>query len=250
MLILLSGTKNSGKSLCTTFLEERGWHSFSFAKALKDLIAKVYELTTEERKLLDGLTPQAREWKEQKNRKFTPLNHESSWAPIVLLGILEELFFYDTKFDLFSACVQLEELLQEHLYPFNLSPRGALQIIGTDIFRTISEDVWIDQIDLTYVDKLGNDIPSPTTLLSQNQNVIISDCRFENEFDWAKGLGGYLIFIERPANTQTDSHVSENLHDLKSLADSILINDGNHEDLKANLLFLLEKYECNKHPKR
>jgi hypothetical protein len=250
MLILLSGTKNSGKSLCTAFLAERGWHSFSFAKALKDLIAKVYELSTEERKLLDGLTPKAREWKEQKNQKFTPLNHESSWTPIVLLEVLEELFFYDTKFDLFSTCIQLELLLQDHLYPFNLSPREALQIIGTDIFRTISEDVWIDQIDLTYLDTFGNDIPSPSTLLTENQNVIISDCRFENEFYWAKELGGHLIFIDRSTNTQTDHHVSENLHQLKSLADSILINNGSVQDLKANLFSILKEYECTKHPKR
>lgn len=63
----------------------------------------------------------------------------------------------------------------------HFSPRFALQHIGTDIMRnTFHNEIWLLSLE--------------KRLMSANENIVISDCRFKNEIIAAKRLGA--VFIE------------------------------------------------------
>jgi hypothetical protein len=75
------------------------------------------------------------------------------------------------------------------------SIREMLQFIGTDVGRTLVDtDIWV---------KLFVQSISPL------DNVVVTDCRFENERAIVKSLGGVLVRVNRP-NLEQDSHVSDN----------------------------------------
>ena len=68
--------------------------------------------------------------------------------------------------------------------PF-FTPRYALQHIGTEVFRdTFHQDIWL----LTFQHRLE--------YKHKNKNVIISDCRFQNEINFFRDAGGKIILID------------------------------------------------------
>ena len=72
-----------------------------------------------------------------------------------------------------------------------MTGREVMEVIGTDIFRTIKEDIWVSRtIDIA---------------LKNNKALsIISDCRFPNEIEEIKNRGGKVIRLMRdPFNTKT-----------------------------------------------
>jgi len=63
MIIGLCGEQGSGKTTIGNILVERyGFHQMAFADALKDIVAHIFGWS---RKLLEGDTPEGREWREQ-----------------------------------------------------------------------------------------------------------------------------------------------------------------------------------------
>jgi hypothetical protein len=69
----------------------------------------------------------------------------------------------------------------------NFTPRSALQLIGTDVMRDhFNPDIWLNSLEYR-VKKLHN----------QNECVVISDCRFRNELELIKRMGGTTILIQR-----------------------------------------------------
>ncbi len=67
---------------------------------------------------------------------------------------------------------------------WGFSPREMMQRIGTDLFRKqIKDDIWIKSLKLK-LEKMKN-------------NVVITDCRFNNEIDLIKEKGGIIILVER-----------------------------------------------------
>lgn len=67
-------------------------------------------------------------------------------------------------------------------YPF--TPRMALQKLGTDVLRNHFYDgIWVDALRLK--------------LIKTDKNIIITDCRFPNEIDMIKSLGGEIWRVER-----------------------------------------------------
>lgn len=71
----------------------------------------------------------------------------------------------------------------ENLNMPDFTPRKALQLIGTEVFRmNFHEDIWL----LTFKRRL---------FLHYN-NVLISDCRFKNEINFFKKIGGKIILVD------------------------------------------------------
>jgi len=69
----------------------------------------------------------------------------------------------------------------------NFTPRLALQLIGTDVMRNhFDPDIWLNSLEYR-VKKLHN----------QNECVVISDCRFKNELELIKRVGGTTILVQR-----------------------------------------------------
>ena len=81
---------------------------------------------------------------------------------------------------------------REEIDPYwGFSPREMMQRIGTDLFRKqIKDDIWIKSLKLK-LEKMTQDPFKMTT------NVVITDCRFNNEIDVIKEKGGIIILVER-----------------------------------------------------
>ena len=67
----------------------------------------------------------------------------------------------------------------------NLTPRLALQIVGTDLFRDhFHPHIWLNSLENRYI--AGGKKPT-----------VVTDCRFRNEITFIKQLGGFTIRIKR-----------------------------------------------------
>jgi hypothetical protein len=67
----------------------------------------------------------------------------------------------------------------------NLTPRWALQNIGTDVFRNhFHDDIWLASLEY----KLQE---------SKNKNIVISDSRFVNELNMLKSAGATTVMVNR-----------------------------------------------------
>jgi hypothetical protein len=70
----------------------------------------------------------------------------------------------------------------------NFTPRLALQLIGTDVFRDhFHKDIWF--LSLMY--KLEG---------SPGSRIVVSDARFPNEIKMINDMGGYLLRVDRGAH--------------------------------------------------
>lgn len=98
--------------------------------------------------------------------------------------------------------------------------REMLQRYGTDVWRTVDENVWVRRAQQT-IDSLGL------------VNVVTTGIRFPNEMT---GID-YLIAVTRPGIGPVNSHVSDaGLEDLIQHAHLHLVNDGSMEDLRAKTI--------------
>jgi hypothetical protein len=75
-----------------------------------------------------------------------------------------------------------------------LTAREVMQLVGTDIFRKMKQDVWASST----INKIQNEQP---------QLAIIADCRFPNEVEAIKNAGGLVIKLTR--NPYNSDHASE-----------------------------------------
>ena len=102
----------------------------------------------------------------------------------------------------------LKETVDER---WGVSPRVMFQKVGTEIFREklidvfpemepIAKNLWVYRFKKWYEQELKK---------NNNLKVVITDCRFPNEINIVKELGGVIIKIERNNNNSMDSHVSE-----------------------------------------
>lgn len=79
----------------------------------------------------------------------------------------------------------VDDWWSERLQIKNFTPRLGLQLVGTDVFRDhFNNDMWLLTVERRY-------------LQHPNKNVVITDCRFPNEINFIKNLGGQVFLIER-----------------------------------------------------
>jgi hypothetical protein len=79
---------------------------------------------------------------------------------------------------------QVDQWWADKLNIPNLTPRYVLQQWGTEVCRrSFHDDIWIASLE----NKLRN----------IDTNVVISDCRFPNEFATIKRLGGIIVRVKR-----------------------------------------------------
>jgi len=133
----------------------------------------------------------------------------------------------------------------------NFTPRIALQVVGTDLWRNqFNNDIWL----LSFEKKL----------LMIEENVVITDCRFPNEIQLIQRLGGLVVRVKRGEdppwwniavednenrNTKTHNpmmprvypevHASE--HSWPGCTvDHVIVNDGTFEDLENTVKNLVQ----------
>ena len=99
---------------------------------------------------------------------------------------------------------QVDEWWATRLNMPHLTPRWVLQHWGTELCRVgFHADIWLASLE--------------RRILNSAPDVVISDCRFENEINAIKRLGGKIIQINRT------SHVHEELMNFASRGDQTAI---------------------------
>lgn len=104
----------------------------------------------------------------------------------------------------------LELVLDEEknlVLPCGKTIRQVLQVVGTDMFRGLWDNCWINAF-LVQVAKYRS---------SGVRNIVIPDIRFPNEVEAVQALGGTVIRLQRAPFEGTDQHSSETALDATPL---------------------------------
>jgi hypothetical protein len=98
--------------------------------------------------------------------------------------------------DLLEGSTPESRIWREQIDPvWDITPRSALQKIGTDMFRAkIRDDFWLKK---TQLEIQNADCP-----------IVITDCRFEHEFEFIKSMGGQVFYVQR---TSAESHIPDHI---------------------------------------
>ncbi len=117
----------------------------------------------------------------------------------------------------------------------DFTPRKALQYIGTDLLRNhLCKDIWACIVESKIIQM---------TKLNPNINIVITDCRFTNEFAILKKFdSAQIVKVERESlilsNNKTQTHSSE-IEWKDYPFDVILPNNGSIEELKDSIKNLI-----------
>ena len=105
------------------------------------------------------------------------------------------------------------------------SPREVAQFLGTEAFRAIRSEVWVD-----YAMKQAR------RYMSQGISVIFTDVRFLNEAQAIASYGGQIVYLERDS-VEVYNHASETaIDDIKTrFANFWLTNNGPMNELASNV---------------
>lgn len=144
----------------------------------------------------------------------------------------------------------VDEFWAEKLGIPDFTPRLALQLIGTDVFRNnFHQDIWVLSVMARYKD---------------DDNVVISDCRFPNEVQIIRDLGGRIIQVDRGEEPEWwltakiaangNTHAIEVMNKHHSIhasewawsneqPDELLLNNGTLNELYGLVALLDNKYQ-------
>lgn len=106
---------------------------------------------------------------------------------------------------------------------FRLTGRQWLTVLGDGIRRHVDEDYWLDIV----MEKKD-----------QFNRVVITDARYNNEFERIKEENGILIYV---SNNQITETVSERIFDFKNskYIDYVINNHGSKKELYGNVREML-----------
>ena len=77
-----------------------------------------------------------------------------------------------------------------------MTAREVLQYVGTDVFRKINSNVWLDSL-FRRIEEEGPEL------------ALVSDVRFENEIKGIQKQGGFVVGLNRDPYQNEDRHASE-----------------------------------------
>lgn len=125
-------------------------------------------------------------------------------------------------FNLPTELLFKDDFKQYHHQFWGMTIREIYQKLGTEGMRdTFGDDFWIRRWELEYA--------------SCDDDVIVTDVRFENEASHIRTLGGLVIHVERPdrqaLDAQAELHASES-GILPHPGDYVIVNHGTLDDLK------------------
>jgi hypothetical protein len=168
---------------------------------------------------------------ESKHKIITAYLEEHVWSKIKIYNFADTL--KDLCIDIFGLsyeqCYGTDEdknsetdILWDDMpikYPFKpkkdgskrMTSREVLQFIGTDIFRCIKNNVWVDST----IRKIYHEAP---------ELAVVVDCRFPNEIEGIKDAGGKTVRLTRNIFGDEDQHKSETALDKYKNFDAILDN--------------------------
>jgi hypothetical protein len=230
MIIGITGQAGTGKDTAAAYLEQsRGFIRIGLADPLKRICKEVFDFSDEQL------------WGPSENRN----GGDSRYLRKV--QTCENFEEYARHTD---SCFEMQPL----------SPRYALQTLGTEWGRGCYEDVWIDY-GLRTAKKLVQYAESkyqvgydPKRGIVQERGypvprgVVFSDLRFGNEFEAVRKAGGKLVRIVRPGydgNVGIGGHASEEEQKKynDTYFDCVILNNGSLLDLAKGLDMMLARFE-------
>jgi hypothetical protein len=142
-----------------------------------------------------------------------------------------------------------------------LTPRYALQTIGTELGRACYDDVWVDYAIrtakalvqagkegalVTYSAQFGID-QSEYNGVCNYKGVVISDCRFRNELLAIKKEEGKTIRVVRPgAGLEGEAAAHRSEAEMREIPDEmfdhVIINDGTLDELREKVAKVVKLY--------
>lgn len=124
----------------------------------------------------------------------------------------------------------LDHPLKEQVIPYiGKSPRQLMQLLGTEYGRNlVHEDLWL-LLAANQIKKHRDD----------GYNVVLTDCRFDNEADFVRYSEGKVIHVHRPSAGTSFAHSSE-VGVKPCLEDYSLINDSTFGELYRQVDSLME----------
>jgi hypothetical protein len=148
-----------------------------------------------------------------------------------------------------AFCIPADKFSQPGVKEVNdpfwgVSPRQIAQFVGTQLFRDVIEslipgvgkDFWVQRM----WGRLNNDlVPENTAPYELGDTVVISDVRFQNEYDFISLNKGIIIHLTRPGFDGTvgipghESELSINLHDKERTFECV--NDSDLDSLFAKI---------------
>jgi len=152
---------------------------------------------------------------------------ELSWAYPLKEIIGRELFGLNDD-QLYGS----EEAKEAIIPDWGFSARQILQLVGTECFRkVIRDDFWV---------VLGK--RRLLELTAKKYDIVISDCRFPNEMEAIKSVGGITVRIIRDGQISLDSHPSENsLNDF--VADyNLMAKSGDINHLRQGIVNIIKAH--------
>lgn len=112
----------------------------------------------------------------------------------------------------------------------SFSVRRFLQLYGMDMRYRIADTYWLERSIEDKVKELGT---------NGQTNIVVSDVRFEIEYDWIVGNGGKVIYVDgRTGLTKDQSkHVSEDFVNTtaKDRCNPVIDNSGTLEQLYSQV---------------
>lgn len=224
-IIAFCGLISAGKdTACDELVEHLGYKKLAFAKPMKDMCARLFNLT-EAQMYTEAGKAEVYTWtiySRKDLRQMTKiavnylfdLEHD---IPDVKLARWPHM----TPLDLQQRWInKVEDVFGPHLGT-RITVRQVLQWMGTEVGRSLWDDVWIRMFERK---------------ARMYSNVVVCDARFPNEINCIRRMGGKIVCIERPSTAKEESvlHSSEtSLGDTQF--DLILLNNGSLEDFKRHI---------------
>lgn len=107
------------------------------------------------------------------------------------------------------------------------TPRELLQYVGTEYVRSVYPSYWLDAL---------------SAQLRHVEKALVPDCRFLNEAERIRSLGGKVVRVERPElGENTDAHSSE--RELSMISVDHIVTNRTLSQLQRQAFLLVERYE-------
>lgn len=212
MIVVLAGALGSGKDTIGDILvKNHGFRKYAFATPLKQMVKMAFPAFTDE-SLYGSSSLRSTQFKEYPitNCPFCGGElYEEPWDP---------LRWKNGSWVPSPAGTVMMRVCPEHGPAEDfVSPRLALQTLGTEWGRRLYSNVWVDaafeyiknthERDFEkYGETFSGGSPTRTDL---ERKWVITDCRFKNEVEGSQKNGGIVVRLTRNMDANVTSHASE-----------------------------------------
>ena len=222
-IIALLGNAHSGKDTAGSYIvEASGGMRMAFADKLKTICAEMFGLSHEDLYTEEG-----------KNRLT---DFDCLRCPKCQSMSVEVVKLEDSRPPYPLGCDACSAVGEAKVFKSKWTPRMIAQYIGTEGFRRVSPNVWIDYL-----------LKNARRVLTSKPLVVVTDTRFRSECEGIWRVGGEVWRIKRPeaqGNVGIAGHASET--EQNSISDNecqaVIMNDDSLDTFRGRVLAQLARF--------